>query len=153
MQIPVKSIVNDEIRSLGFSRHGATWYRDVGEVIHVVGLQKSSWGSSYYVNLAIWIKAWSWDDVPKPSQCPLQCRVEAVPDTPDQLENALNEEDYWRMDAEQRRDIIKLALCNAEFMFFRYLKTLNDVKKFVAETTWPQLAVDKELSSLIRRQP
>ena len=149
MQIAVKELVDAELKKLGFTRKHDAWYRDLGEVLHLVGLQKSQWGSGYYVNLAVSIKSLSPNGTRGTSDCPLQCRIDALPDTPKELQDALSEEDYWRMDAAQRSEIINLALCNAEFLFFSELRTLPAVIHFVKMPPWPQLAVRRDLAAMV----
>jgi|SRR5882724_7239317 len=149
MSTLVEQMVGNELRQLGFKSESSSWHRDVGEIIHVAGLQKSKWSSDYYINLAVWIKSIAKDNAPDPSQCPLQCRIDAIPDNPEELVNALTEEDSWRMDPDHRNEVIKYALCNADFMFFSKLKTLADVIGFLKASKWEQLAVDRELARLV----
>jgi hypothetical protein len=125
MEIPVKEIVNDELTKLGFEKGGLNWYKHYKEVIHVVALQKSAWGNSYYINLAVWVNELGSSEQPKCRECHLQVRLDSIDGSPNEIDAALNEEDYWKMNAEQRRDIIKLALCNAEFAFFENLSPLG----------------------------
>jgi hypothetical protein len=145
MKVSVKQIVDEEMQGLGFKREKSAWYRARADVVHVVGLQKSSWGQSYYINLGVWVSALAVKEFPKPRECHLQCRIDLISEMPNDLEAALNEEDYWRMDADHRREVIRLALCSAEFTFFRELESGTDVRAFVAQERIPQLAVAREL--------
>src|SRR5689334_1328791 len=108
----VTSNLNQELIALGFKRKATYWYRAINDVVDVVGLQKSRWGEQHYINLAVWIKKIEKRDFPKVRECHIQCRLDAVSETPDNLSRALDEEDSWKMDADTRREIIKLALCN-----------------------------------------
>jgi Domain of unknown function (DUF4304) len=116
--------------------------------VHVVGLQKSQRGKSYYLNLGIFIKSSASVALPKPRECPLQCRLGEVPGTPAELDAALNEEDSWRMDVDHRREVIRLALCNADFAFFSQLRTIPEVIEFLKNRRWPALAIGQELANL-----
>jgi hypothetical protein len=150
MEIPVKEIVNDELAKLGFKKRGLSWYKHYKEVIHVVALQKSVWGNSYHINLAVWVNELGSSEQPKCRECHLQVRLASIDGSSNEIDAALNEEDYWKMDAERRRDIIKLALCNAEFAFFQELKSLEQVKQFVKNRPRINLAVTKSLAELAR---
>jgi hypothetical protein len=66
-----RRLITKILRPSGFKREGATWRRRLAEVTQVLSLQKSKWGSQYYVNVGILIRAL--DDIsrPKPQQCHL----------------------------------------------------------------------------------
>jgi hypothetical protein len=98
------------------------------------------------VNLAVWVKEFGANERPKSREYHLQVRIGRVPGCPDEIDAALNEEDYWKMDAQQRREIIKLAFCNAEFEFFRELTSFEKVKQFVKTRVGMNLAVNKSLA-------
>lgn len=151
MEIPVKEIVHDELTKLDFKKRGLNWYKRYKEVIHVVALQKSAWGHSYYINLAVWVNELGLSEQPKCRECHLQVRLASIDGSPNEIDAALNEEDYWKMDAEQRRGIIKLALCNAEFAFFQELKSFAQVKQFLKSRPCINLAVTKALAELTRQ--
>jgi|SRR5579862_80304 len=146
MDIPVKEIVSDEMRLLGFQKKNLSWYKSYEEVIHVVELRKSRWGQFYQIVLAVWVRELGSKERPKCQECHLQAFLDCVHGNPDKIDAALNEEDYWKMDAEQRRDIIKLALCNAEFAFFKQLTSFDKVKRFIKNRPIKNLAVVKSLS-------
>src|SRR6187402_3646282 len=108
MQLSVKEIVNSEMTALGYKRLGLHWYKPYSEVIHVVELRKSQWGDYYTLNLAIWVNKLGLNKHPKSRECNLQVAINRVDGCPDDIDAALNQEDYWKMDAEHRREIIKL---------------------------------------------
>lgn len=149
MDTIVSEIVNEAAIALGFKKKGSYWYRPFSEVIHVVGLQKSQWGRQYYINLAVWVNAVEKREFPKTRECHIQCRVDAVPGCPGEIGQALDEEDSWKMDADTRRDIFKLALNNGEFLFFRELRSFEDVKRFVESKSNPRCAIKGSLMAII----
>ncbi len=146
MEIPVKEIVDDELKSMGFKKNGLHWYKVHSEVVHVIELRKSRLGSYYTVNLAVWVKEFGLTEQPKSRECHLQVAIGRVPGCPDEIDAAMNEEEYWKMDAEHRRELIKLAFCNAEFEFFRELTSFDQVKQFVRTQPGMNLAVNKILA-------
>ena len=49
-----KATVAPLFKSLGFKKSGATWRKDLGEAIAVFNVQKSQWGSDYYLNVGLY---------------------------------------------------------------------------------------------------
>ena len=124
------------------------WYRDFPEVKQVVDLRKSRWGESYSIWLGIALKSLVSLEFPKVHECPLQANLEEFVKNKNEIESALNEEDYWKMAADDRKEILKLALCTAECDFFRYLKTQAEVISFVRANKNPHLPINKTLKEL-----
>lgn len=60
------------------SKKSGSWYRRSDETVVVLNLQKSNFGPSYYVNVAVWLLAAGSADAPKPSHCHIQTRLEAL---------------------------------------------------------------------------
>jgi hypothetical protein len=145
MEPTVRQIVAEVMRELAYGQRNHRWYKDMGEVLRVVDLQKSPWGDYNYLNLAIWAKFLGENRNPPVPKCHIICRADSLPDAPGNLDAALNEEDYWRMDSDHRREVIKLALCNGEFMFFRNLTCVAEVKKFIQSPESRRIAVKKSL--------
>jgi uncharacterized protein DUF4304 len=85
MEIPVKKIVNDELTKLGFKKRGLNWYQHHKEVIHVVALQKSASGNSYYINLAVWVNELGSSEQPKCRECHLQVRLAGIDGSPNNI--------------------------------------------------------------------
>ena len=132
MSKPVKEIVNEVLTEGGFSKQRPNnWYKPFPEVVHVVGIQKSDWGDSYHVNLAVWVKTLGGSAAPKFNQCHMIRRLEALALHPSDLAAALNEEDYWKMDEAERRRILKLELGNAMFSFFQIVGTIEGIRKYI----------------------
>ena len=132
MNKPVSKILAEILPDFGFLRRKSQdWYRDLGSVVHVIGLQKSRWGDSYYVNLGVWIKALGGEVRPRYYQCHIQQRLEMIALRRNELDLALNEEDYWKMDAEERARVLKLELSNAQFVFFREMASSDAVRSYL----------------------
>jgi hypothetical protein len=74
----VDGVLTQELVPLGFRRRGRSWYRTRCPVYAVVSLQRSSWGSSVYVNVGFSPveqadRGW----IPE-SKCQVRFRVDAV---------------------------------------------------------------------------
>jgi uncharacterized protein DUF4304 len=149
MDVSVKDIVNEGITPLGFEKRGLTWYRSYEEVVHVAELRKSRWGNFYHINLAVGVKKLLVDKHPKSRQCHLQAPLSDFSGRPDEVDSALNEEDYWKMDSEHRREVVKLALGTAELDFSRKLTSLSQVKQFLERKPSINLAISKSLKEIL----
>lgn len=53
----LETLFTQGLRQEGFRRDGRTWRRDLPELILVVNLQRSRWGTSFYVNIGVFVKA------------------------------------------------------------------------------------------------
>jgi hypothetical protein len=77
-----RNVVQTTFDEFGKSSFGAkksgSWYRRSEETIVVLNLQKSNYGPSYYVNVAIWLLAAGAADAPKPSHCHVQTRLDRL---------------------------------------------------------------------------
>ncbi len=145
MNASISNILAGILPNLGFvERKGQNWYRDLDDVLHVIGLQKSRLGESYYVNLGVWIKALGANTHPKYYACHIQQRLEMIALHRDELDSALNEEDYWKMDSEERARVLKLELSNAEFAFFREMVSAQAIRAYL-------LRPDSEKNLAIKR--
>jgi hypothetical protein len=80
------------LKPLGYSKRGATWHRDQGNVISVVNLQKSQWGDDFYLNLGVYLKQLGTKERPAASECHVRCRAEALAEMP-KLSDDSNEVD------------------------------------------------------------
>jgi hypothetical protein len=112
-------------------------------VIHVIGLQKSRWGSEYCLETGIWLKVFGPDESPKFYECHVQLRLSSDSGLGDNIESALNEEDYWRMDPEERFKIISGTLERAEVEFFGRAKALEDLRDLIVDCPKFMLAINK----------
>jgi len=72
----------------GIKRSGS-WYVHSKETIVVLNLQKSQFALKYFVNVAIWILMAGPAEAPKPSECQIQTRLDAL--LPEDLVTHLNE--------------------------------------------------------------
>lgn len=71
----IQSTFDSFMRGAGFSKSGGSWYRSTDDVITVVELQKSQYGSQYYVNLALWLRSLGDATAPKEQECHVRTRL------------------------------------------------------------------------------
>lgn len=151
MEVPVKKIFGGVAREFGFEHRTSAWYRSINDVVHVIELQRSKWGKSYYLNLAVWVNSLGLEPNPLPRLCHIQCRADKVPGIHDSLASALDEEDYWKTDADARREIIYLALSKAEHAFFAQFDSEKSAKATVASNKFPYLAITCKFRELLNK--
>lgn len=60
---------------LGFAQRGSSAHRQTDDVIQVVNLQKSTYGSFYYINLGIALKSLGAANRPREEQCHIRIRM------------------------------------------------------------------------------
>jgi hypothetical protein len=51
-----KKILNDDLSLNGFSKQGSYYYRSNKDILFIIGLQKSNFSNSYYINLGLILK-------------------------------------------------------------------------------------------------
>lgn len=56
-------------------RRASTWYVDGIDAIGVVNLQRSKWGSQYYVNVGLWLRALGDSTSPSEVECHVRTRI------------------------------------------------------------------------------
>jgi hypothetical protein len=141
----VKQIVSKAARNLGYRKHlNSNWSKDYPDVIHVIGLQKSRWGLQYYLEAAIWLKIFGPAESPKFYECHVQLRLDSdISFEVGDVDSALNQEDYWRMDPEERLRIISTTLKRAEAEFFGKAKTLEGLRDLILNRPKFTLAINK----------
>lgn len=66
------------LRQRGFSRQKTLWFLPGPETILVVGLQKSRWSKTYYVDLGVSIRQLAPELTPKINKCPISHRLELL---------------------------------------------------------------------------
>ncbi len=144
----VKRIVSKVALGLGYhgQQRSSNWYKEFADLIHVIGLQKSRWGGGNYLEAGIWLKVFGPDESPKYYECHVRLRLAADCGLDlDLVDSALNEDDYWKVDPEERLRILSSALRRAEAGFFGRAKSLEDLREFLTSDHNLNLAVDRRV--------
>jgi hypothetical protein len=68
--------VDEAARLAGMTKRSGTWYRQRGDVIAVLNLQRSQYSPLYYVNLAWWLCALGPDQFPSDHKCHVRMRAD-----------------------------------------------------------------------------
>ena len=75
---PIKTAFTSSMRKCGFNKKSDCWYRQTTDAILVTNLHKSNYGDQYYVNLAVWLKAFGESAFPKDYQCHVRLRASMI---------------------------------------------------------------------------
>jgi Domain of unknown function (DUF4304) len=78
--LPLEAAIAPQLKAAGFRKRARTWWRQVGETIHVVNLQKSPFGERLYVNLGVYLAALGTESCPPHNRCHVQVRLERIAD-------------------------------------------------------------------------
>lgn len=123
---------DDFAKSAGFTKKSGIWCRRQRETIAVLELQKSQYGSQYYVNVALWLLELGEASCPKEQACHLRSRLtQLLPDPDDQLKVVLDLDDLTL--AENDRRATFEALLNDQLLpLIDRCSTLDGVRALAA---------------------
>lgn len=150
MKISIKNIFSEIAEEIGFVKKAGCFYREYKELLQIVELRKSQWGCSYSIRLGIAIKALNNEEWPPVHKSHVQCRAEDYVDHKNELEAALNEEDYWKTDVDSRREAVRLALTSSVFYFFNKVDTLDKLKRLILSDEGSMLAVNRRAKEMLQ---
>jgi hypothetical protein len=135
----------------GFTtRDRRLWLRTRSDSWNLVAVQKSSWGNQYYINVGVWLPVLNPNPAPRVQDCHIQTRLGSIAANASELENALNFEDEWKMDPDQRRFEIHCALRDAESKFFDKFHSLEVIRLFLAGHPAGPFGIQRELVTALQ---
>ena len=73
----IERIIHGVLKPKGYKKRGVTWYHHHPDVIHVLNLQRE-FGTTYFLNAAIFIRALGNDEYPKEQHCHIRIRAEQI---------------------------------------------------------------------------
>lgn len=65
------------LKPLGFKKHGRTWHRVTPDAIHTINVQRSQWGSEYYLNVGTYLRALGKEMTPPEFRCHVRSRIDS----------------------------------------------------------------------------
>lgn len=74
----IQTGVDDFAKSAGYAKRNGSWYRRTNDTISVLDLQKSQYGRSYYLNIAIWLLPIEEAAFPEEQQCHIRTRLSSL---------------------------------------------------------------------------
>ncbi|MFG2960812.1 DUF4304 domain-containing protein [Streptomyces sp. NPDC048291] len=75
---PLLEVFDEVFRPLGFRKKSGSWYRTSGDIYCLVGVQKSSWDESCYVNVGFAPTGTTKDGWLPENKCLVRFRVDAI---------------------------------------------------------------------------
>ncbi|SHL51535.1 protein of unknown function [Roseibium suaedae] len=75
---PFSNIISNQLKGLGFKKKNRNWYFENDEVILVANLQKSSYGSQYYLNGGVYLRELGNEIFPKEYRCHIRFRLTSL---------------------------------------------------------------------------
>jgi hypothetical protein len=141
-------------KPLGFRKRRNSWLLERPETVLVINVQKSSWGGEiYYVNLAIWVKAFGDVKDPVEHRCHVRRRLCAF-GTHDECRRSEELLDFENAGPplEARGSAIREALTQRGLPFLLGLTTFDDLRTAWAEGRLSGTLVLMRLQELLSRR-
>ena len=82
------------LKSKGFKKRGATWWRHLDGFIQVINIQGSQWSKKFYINLGVYICEVGDKEFPTDPDCHVRRRLEAICGPQSGILELLNYEDF-----------------------------------------------------------
>jgi hypothetical protein len=106
----LKKQFSDKLKTANFKLKSNAWYKENKENIIVVELQKSNYSESYFLNIAVWLKALGEDQFPKERYCHIRMRADSYfTDSGAEIDDTLDFSET-ELDAEKSASIDRLLL-------------------------------------------
>jgi len=124
----LEGLIGSILKPRNFRKKASTWYRQGAAALHVINLQKSSWGPQFYLNLSLVPTGMEIEGLPSPkeNQCPIRVRVGAL--MPENMkahtERLLDLEDTTLSDGEREAGLEKIFLANV-IPFFDQIESVG----------------------------
>ena len=128
--------ISRTLEPAGFKMKSDSWYQSHTETVLVLNLQKSSHSRQYYMNIAIWLKAFGQEETPRENKCHIRFRIEELcPDEEEHVGRILNLEDASISEAERALEIKSLVADHA-LNFFSRVSTLEGIRQVIRTDPW-----------------
>ncbi len=96
------AILGATLEADGFLRRGVNyWYRQGGDLVQVVNVQRSRWGEQHYVNVSFWLMRLGTAKWPREQDCHVRMRCDDVCRSGHRLQSALDAESKMRVDVKR----------------------------------------------------
>lgn len=146
MSEPIKTLFDKTLRDQGFKKASGSWYSDRPETVLVANLQKSQYGSSYYINLGVWLKAIGEVAAPKEHHCHVRIRLESI--VSERFREALDLENP-AMDEESRRMIIATGIIDEAIPWLEACSSIDGIRRMLDEGRLSKAMVHREIRNIV----
>jgi hypothetical protein len=144
---PLRLAIAEVLADVGFTRRGLSWFRSSDDVVEVVNLQKSQYGSQYYVNYAIWLRRLGDASFPKEEHCHIRMRASTICAS-EELRRLLDLESD--IDGDARRSAFARLLTNEFVPFSDSCRSLAGLRQLYEQGRFKQAMVDARAKALLR---
>ncbi|MCR1784449.1 DUF4304 domain-containing protein [Nocardioides carbamazepini] len=104
----IQTTFANAMKSLGLTKKGGAWYLHSDDTVLVVELQKSNFGLTYFVNVAVWLRSLGDSHFPKEHACHIRTRLGELVADPERIAELLDLE--RSVDDLQRADELEAEL-------------------------------------------
>jgi hypothetical protein len=126
----IMETIQASLKKAGFRKKSNTWYLHTDETILVTNVQKSNYGDSYYINLAVWLN--SLGDIlnPKHNHCHIQMRaVNLDRDRQNYWEREVFNLENTKITENERTELIRSFFENIAIPFLFSCSSLEGIRK------------------------
>lgn len=134
------------LRQSGFKKKGSSWFRETHQLVEILTLEKSRFGSEYYGHIGYWLKTLGPYTGQKAWDCHVDTRFEEVltPKTIRMIRDVMDPEQ--RIEYETRRTLTSELIVTILEPYLRDTETIDGLKKAVEMT---HLGVDPEVRRIL----
>lgn len=145
MNALVRKAFSGPLESQEFVRKSRTWYAEREETVLVAQIQPSSYGSSYYVNLAVYLKQLGDLRFPREEQCHIRIRLSSL--AGGTVDRVLDFE-HGSMDDVKRASVLRAAMLDHGIPFLEECSTLKGIRRAIRAKRLSDAFVHKEVKRL-----
>lgn len=127
-------------REARFEKKSGSWYGRSEEVIAVSNLQKSQYGSRYFINQGFWLIHVDDERYPKPNKLHIQARLGALLPTKESRIDELLDLEYEMTDDQRRRELQTL-LTDELLPLVKRGSTVEGLRAMVADGTFRRAGI------------
>lgn len=121
-------IIDESLAPLGFSRKRHTWHLTKDDVIWFFGLDKSTWGKLYSIDVGVVIRKISDSPPPQANECHISTQLGAWYDDKSSTKVALDFENST-IGLDQRRELIRYALLGDGLTFLANFSAIAEIRR------------------------
>jgi Domain of unknown function (DUF4304) len=140
----LESVFGARLIADGFNKKGSSWYRQAGDMLQLVNLQKSSWGMQFYVNLCCVPAGMDVEGMPMPKvhKCPIQIRLDSMfPAQSADIKEVFDLELGSISDSERKERATRIVN-ELVLQFLAYTRDIPSVRQSIAEGRLPHWAAN-----------
>ncbi|WP_435009047.1 DUF4304 domain-containing protein [Tundrisphaera lichenicola] len=147
MSEPIRALFDKTLHDHGFKKASGSWYFDGPETVLVANLQKSQYGSCFYINLGVWLKAIGEAATPKEHHCHVRIRLESL--AGEEFSKALDMEASTVFE-EDRKMIIVTGIVKVAIPWLEACNSLDGIREMLHEGRLSRALVHRGIRERVR---